>query len=142
MNILKFISISILILLVDQVSKYLARHWFRAQLNTGGIFGLGEQWNWLLLSLLLIGVITLNLRHWTHNHPLEKVGWTVILSAGFSNIIDRIFFGGVWDWIVYPVINIVGNIADILLGLGVLILLVAQWTDRSSINLISTSQDE
>lgn len=112
-----------LIIGVDQITKLIARQYLSHQLNTGGIFSLGKGFNWQLITLLVFVLITFRIRRWNSLEKLEKIGWLVILASGISNFLDRLLFGGVWDWIYYPFIGIVGNIADITLGLGIILLL-------------------
>jgi lipoprotein signal peptidase len=53
------------------------------------------------------------------NHFWEYVGLVLIVSSGFSNLIDRLFLdGGVRDFIYWPILNVYGNMADLLLVIG------------------------
>lgn len=56
--------------------------------------------------------------------PVQKLAWTLILAGGVSNIVERIFFGFVIDWIY--IYQGVFNLADFFIILGVLILIIPQ----------------
>src|SRR3989344_9066972 len=122
------IGVASLVVISDQGSKAIARWWGLAHRNQGGVLGLlpGEWW-WLLSCLLLVLIIAYLVRGRLSN--CLEWGWLVILGAGISNLLDRFIWGGVWDWINYPVINVVGNLADVWLGIGVCWLL---WIDVRS----------
>ena len=77
--------------------------------------------------IIALGLLTWQGIRSSKNSFPERAGWLIIIASGLSNLIDRLIWGGVWDWIVYPVLNVVGNIADILLGIGVLIVFLATW---------------
>lgn len=121
-----YLGTGVLVLLLDQVTKYFTRTQNFGQWNTGGILGLGGSWNWILLVVPILLFLIWQLKNWQHLNHLEKIGWSIIIFSGVSNLLDRIFFSAVWDWIVYPVINVVANLADATLALGVLLILVAE----------------
>lgn len=108
-----------LVLFVDQLTKAWARHLSIGQLNTGGMWGVFPGAWWSLMSFLVLVLITgyLFVTLPTKNNH----GWLIILAAGLSNYLDRLFFGGVWDFIYYPVLNVVGNLADVMIGLGIIL---------------------
>jgi lipoprotein signal peptidase len=105
-----------LVMLLDQSTKVV----FESNiLNSGGVFGVGEGASWIvfsLISLIFVGVLlskSVNVN--------EKYGLTIIFASGLSNLIDRIILGGVRDFIFWPILNVYGNVADLLLTLGVVI---------------------
>jgi lipoprotein signal peptidase len=115
----------ILPLVVDQSTKWWMRTHGTTQLNQAGIWGQGDQLNWIVIMLVTLSLVGWKLLHSVESSFIERVGWLIILSSGLSNLIDRLLWGGVWDWIVYPVLNVVGNIADVLLGVGLLFVIFA-----------------
>ena len=117
--------IAISIASIDQLTKYAARSQGIAQLNQGGVLGLSPAWNWEMLSLIVLIGLSIYLATKTKLNPGEKLGWVIILASGYSNLVDRLFYSGVWDWIYYPVIRVVGNLADILLGVGIVVVVWA-----------------
>lgn len=106
-------------LVADQVLKMLYRPMGLAELNSGGVLGGFKEWRgWLIIGLaVLVGLMLMMLKkRFTYG---ETVGLMFIFFSGLSNLIDRIFWGGVWDYICYPLVNICGNLADIGLWFGV-----------------------
>lgn len=116
----------VLVLVSDRVSKFWVMNYGWWQLNKGGVFGVVPGNWWLVLVPILIGVLIFELRKASGQNKLILA---VMITAGFSNLIDRMLFGGVVDFIVYPVFGFVGNVADIWLTLGVIIL-IAKSLDR------------
>lgn len=112
----------LLIVLVDQATKMLAT---TKVLNTSGVFGIGEQLPWgVVLGVVLLVVFRL-FRASTVNR--EKTALLAIFSAGMSNFIDRLLFDGVRDFIWWPVLNVYGNVADMVLTLAVGYLAILFW---------------
>ena len=104
---------------LDQWGKW----WFQMRdmvvENQGGVLGIFPEFFWLGL-LMIVWVILLI--HWLNQtNRWYRLGLLLILAGGLSNLIDRLFFGYVRDYIYYPGWGFYGNVADILLGLGVAI---------------------
>ncbi len=96
--------------------------------NTGAVFGLFHALNmnllFILLSVLVIGWIVYASRtaRWTHQ---EQLSLGLILGGVCGNLIDRIVYGAVTDFIdlgIWPVFNV----ADAALTTGVILLLVKE----------------
>ena len=126
-----FIIVSIVILL-DQTTKFLALRFL--QLNTpvpliknflnltlvhnrGAAFGLfqNQLLLFVLVSLFAIGLIFYNLRN-KANSVLLKVSLSLILGGAAGNLIDRLRFGYVVDFLdlrVWPVFNIADSVITI-----------------------------
>src|SRR5690606_26943479 len=122
----KVMWISLVVLFSDQLSKYLARQANVGVLNHGGIFGLFPGTWWILLMGAVLTVMFILLVTRKNENNIQKLGWSIIIGAGIGNLIDRFIWGGVWDFIYYPVINVVGNIADVWLGVGFIVLLLSE----------------
>lgn len=96
----------------DQLSKWVAQGQGRAVINSAGVWGLFPGLGWtVIVCLVWLIILAFYFRH-------RSLGLTIILAAGLSNLIDRIAFGAVRDFIYYPVLNFYGNIADITLAIG------------------------
>jgi len=107
-----------LVILLDQVSKVV---FVSSHINTGGVFGIGKDWSWIifsLISLIVLGWILVK-----SEKTMERYGLVIILASGLSNLIDRIFLGGVRDFIFWPILNVYGNVADLLLTIGVIVVM-------------------
>lgn len=117
-------------ILVDQISKSLAQSYLAFSCNPYFAFSLkafiysGKDLNFLttwFVVFLILSVFYLWIR--AENY-LNKIGFSFILGGGVSNLLDRIFFGCVRDFIdvwFFPSFNL----ADSALTLGVLIILVS-----------------
>lgn len=95
-------------------------------LNQGISFGLGGAWVTAVVVVLSCGVA------W-YLHPWRRQSWWYQAAAGgvlggaASNIVDRLFLGGVRDVWSVPFIPLYNNLADWAIVLGVLALLVGSW---------------
>lgn len=106
-------AVSCLIVLIDQSLKYIVLHTNSSHvLNRGFSFGVGAGIGaWVLLALLSIVILDSVKRG-------LRLPDMLIISGGFSNMLDRFFHGGVTDWI--RVNSLWFNIADISITAGVL----------------------
>lgn len=106
---------------IDQFSKYFALKLNFGFINKGISFGWFSSSSLLsnclvtLLSIFMLGLIFCKFR--------DKLFAILILSGGISNLIDRVFRGGVVDFIKLPLIPFF-NLADGLICLGVALFLI------------------
>lgn len=107
---------------LDQVTKLWARGLGRATLNRGGVLGVLPGTWWVVLMVgVLCGVVWM----WRKSlYEVEQVGLMIVFWAGLSNLVDRLVWTGVWDFIDYRMLRVSGNVADILLGVGVGVLVL------------------
>lgn len=117
----QIVAIGFLIITFDQLSKYIAFQKGVATYNSGSSFGLFGGFYWPLVIVPVIGWLVLWL--YRARRFITQLGLILIISAGLSNLADRLLFGSVRDFIHYPVINVVGNLADIFIVIGLIILL-------------------
>lgn len=122
------IYLSILIVLLDQLSKYLAISTGNYLINTGVAWSLGENLSSYFLLILNLSLISYLVYYffgsWKANKNLAEL---LIFAGGLSNVLDRIYWQGVIDFITlkviisgYEFITPVFNIADIAITLGIL----------------------
>ena len=81
-------------------------------------------WLLLIIILLLIGILFI----WfiKSNAPIEKWGILIIISGAIGNLIDRILYGHVIDFIFLNYKNYYWpafNFADMAISLGVIVIL-------------------
>jgi signal peptidase II len=121
----KYVMLGVLVLILDLVTKwffslnsYTFTNWFSFSYttNTGAAFSLFRGNNLLLIfvTILILGLCV----YYFRGYPLSL---TLILAGGLGNLVDRIFFGFVRDFISigwWPVFNI----ADASNVLGVFLL--------------------
>ena len=122
-----------LVIGVDQLTKFLIYGttaksivgnllWFESTLNTGVAFSMFEGKSYIfiiissLASLVLIWIIC-SKKYFTAK--FEKIVFGFILGGTVGNLIDRIFFGGVRDFISLKFLNFaIFNVADMAISLS------------------------
>jgi len=108
----KYFLLIIGLIIADQITKY----YFGFVKNTGGAFGIFQGYNFVFILVsfaALIGFI-----FYFAKNEKERLACSLIISGIIGNLIDRIAFGYVRDFIdlrVWPVFNI----ADSLMVVGV-----------------------
>lgn len=130
--------------------KYIIGEWlqFRLIYNTGAAFGLKPQQLlpflnptlfYALISTVAIGFLLFLYRKLPREDIWQKSGITLILSGAFGNLIDRIQFQKVTDFIDvgipgYPWRWPTFNIADSCVCVGVAMILISSWIPRKAVN--------
>lgn len=92
--------------------------------NTGAAFGIMKGFGWLFIALSLIVLIAVSYFYFKEKSKLMRAAFVLIIAGTFGNLIDRIFYGYVRDFIavwIWPNFNI----ADSLNVIGALILIYA-----------------
>ena len=90
----------------------------------------------LLVGISVIAVALLGLywlRQRTALHPLAEAAFALILPGAIGNLIDRLLFGTVTDFLHFRFFEtsfFVNNVADILISLGVVAYLLGALLDR------------
>ncbi len=92
--------------------------------NKGAAFGMMKGWGWffILMAIISCAVILVILALWREKYPLTSWALVFILSGAIGNMIDRIEFNHVIDYILvyhgdwkFPVFNF----ADMAINVGV-----------------------
>lgn len=116
---LRWLWVTLLVVLLDQVTKQVAENmlplrdavtllpWFDWYLtyNTGAAFsflaGAGgwQRWFFTIVAIVISGVIMQWLRKLPENDKLTAVSLCLILGGAIGNLIDRVLFGHVIDFI-------------------------------------------
>ncbi len=150
MSIIPSILVSSIIFLLDRLTKYYVLHtcpqqWvinqfisIRLLLNRGiswGIFHTTNYWGFIIVSSLII-VVTTMLAFYTYVRWRQGFwigGECLVLAGSLSNIVDRIIYHGVLDFILlsfnswsWPVFNI----ADMAIVIGVGIMIIQGYKER------------
>ncbi len=138
-----------LIILVDQISKALVRMYlpvngiwtpwdwllpyarlFHTQ-NTGVAFGMFQGAN--LVLAILASLVSIAIIYYYPRIPSQDLALRIALSmqlaGALGNLIDRIFFGYVTDFVSVGNFAIF-NVADSSITVGVMILLIGVWLDE------------
>src|SRR3989338_1808323 len=139
------IPIGLLIVILDQLTKYIIKHNFRLNesipiiknilhltyiTNTGSAFGLfkGLNWFFVLFSVIVIIAIFYYLKKIVKSKKLLQFAVGLLLGGTIGNLIDRIAYGAVVDFIdfrVWPVFNI----ADSAVTISVILMVVLLWKE-------------
>ncbi len=135
--------VTIIALILDQVTKYLAANnftqigdtiplWegvfhFTYAENTGGAFSFfqgGAFWlRWVSLGVSLALVIYAFTEKLS---TVEQLAYGFVLAGAFGNGIDRFIFGYVVDFLDFRLINFpIFNIADVCINIGIIFLIYA-----------------
>ncbi|MBN1503200.1 signal peptidase II [Candidatus Woesearchaeota archaeon] len=137
-----FIVTVFLVVILDQSTKFLARKFvalnqsipiikniFHLTLvyNTGASFGMFKSMNFLfiLISLIVIGFFV----YYYNKLPRPKLVSAFILAGVIGNLVDRIAFGFVVDFLdfrIWPVFNV----ADSCISVGVVLLVFHLWKGK------------
>lgn len=144
---LKWLGLAIALVGLDQLTKYLADtqlvygqpveifSWFNLTLayNTGAAFSFlasasgWQRWFFTAIALVAVVVITFWLRKLKPHEWLVALSLSLILSGAVGNLIDRVFYGHVIDFIqwhykgyYWPAFNI----ADSAISVGAVLLVV------------------
>ncbi|MBQ8341745.1 MAG: signal peptidase II [Clostridia bacterium] len=130
------------VVIVDQVSKLLVLHFlykesitvipgvldFTYVENRGMAFGLLSDHRWVFMVLSTVGIALLSFYLFRFVKPwLGRIGLSLIIGGGIGNMIDRIAYGYVVDFIDFCLFDFwvwVFNIADaaVCVGAGIFIL--------------------
>lgn len=135
---LNFFLVALIVVALDQVSKFFIRAnmtlgqsipeegFFRITYgtNTGGVFGLFANQAFLITLTAIVGVaaILVYSRYPLFNRVLVRIALGLLLGGAVGNLIDRIRFGEVVDFIdvgAWPVFNI----ADSAVVVGVILII-------------------
>lgn len=138
-----------LLVLFDQVSKYLASLLgFDVQVNKGISFTFFETDNQLLLSLFALCFMVF-LIYWLFEQKDQKQyrpDWSVIfiLAGGISNFLDRIFYGGVRDFLPLNLvfIELKNNLADWFIFIGIIALILKFFSEEKNMTFERKKNDK
>jgi signal peptidase II len=130
----KILYISLIIVFLDQLTKFLTKEinfeifsFFKLLYitNTGAAFGIFKNYSILIIfiSIIVIGLLI----YYINKIPKEDyIGYGLIIGGALGNLIDRIFFGYVRDFIsiwIWPIFNI----ADIAISIGIILIIINEF---------------
>lgn len=138
---MKYYLLSFIIVLIDQVSKYLTQayvdigqqiEWIPGLLsithihNTGAAWSIleGQMWFFYIITVIVVVMIIYYMQQ-MKNEPLLKTGLAFILGGALGNFIDRLMHQYVIDMIQLDFIDFpIFNLADTALTIGVILLFI------------------
>ena len=136
-------STALLIIILDQLTKFFIKNNFQLNqsipiiksilhltyiTNTGSAFGLFKGFNifFILFSIIVFIVIFYYLKKIKENEKLLQFSIGLLLGGTIGNLIDRIFYGSVIDFIdfrIWPVFNV----ADSAVTISIILLIILLW---------------
>jgi signal peptidase II len=139
-----FWIVAIIVLILDQITKYIVMKVFVEEgntwpiwsgvfhftyvLNDGAAFSFFQggvtwlRWLSLIVSLVLMAVAYFGPKMVT----IEQLGYGFILAGALGNGLDRFIFGYVVDFLDFRLIRFpVFNLADVSINIGIILLLIA-----------------
>ncbi len=147
-SMLKYLWISVLVIIADQLTKWLANtqleyhqavtvlpyfEWFLSY-NPGAAFsflsdaGGWQRWFFTVLAIVISIALFVWIKKLSNNEKLTAIALTLILGGAIGNLIDRVLYGYVIDFIqvwlgsyAWPAFNI----ADSAISVGAVVLLTA-----------------
>ena len=128
----KFLSgifLIVLLIILDQTVKWYVLHSSTVEVLCNYGIAMGISVPKIIFVVLWVGVIFFVVQLWLRSGESDKFithfSFILILSGGISNLIDRIYYGCVVDYI--PLVNISSfNIADVFITFGAILIL---WTN-------------
>ncbi len=132
----KIIGLVFLLIAFDRILKLWALHGGIAIINKGIGFGIllsclprEASAKWGYLAILLLGLSFYLIFHFLKR---RSVGVLLVLAGGISNLLDRLFYGGVVDFITLSFMPIfirnqallIFNMADILVVAGFVLIFI------------------
>ncbi len=143
-NLVFDLSFFTLLFVLDRLTKYFSYKFLASKIkylgivnlrfvkNTGGIFGLGRNLSflWVIISIIIFSIFLYwYLKEKDSLSKIYRMSYVFILEGAFSNILDRILYGYVIDFIdfkVWPVFNL----SDTLISLGLIIFIFRIWGEK------------
>ncbi len=126
-----FLLIALLVIILDQITKVLFKdvHYgiFNYTTNTGAAFSLFQGYTLYLIAFSLIALFIIIFAYVKYPKLIVPLGF--LLGGTLSNLIDRISFGYVRDFIDFKVWPIF-NFADSFNVIGVLIIIYYLWKEK------------
>ena len=106
--------ITVSLIFLDQISKLLSIKFLNAVSNSGIAFGIGENIPlWLVIGFFLAVVFVAY-------RDRFKTGEIIFLAGGAGNILDRLMYGKIVDWIKFG--SLWFNLADIYIVSGIILM--------------------
>lgn len=124
------IILLVFLIFIDQLSKYLFFISVKSNFNLGISFGFGK--NFLSANLISLFIFSLLLLLFFLLKKQQLWHWSLVFffAGGISNLIDRVIFGGVKDFL--PFLSLSNNLADYFIIIGLVIFIYDQLSNHLS----------
>lgn len=102
--------------------------------NTGAAWSIlsGKQVFLILFSIIVIVLLFIYLYKKKTYTKLELIGYSMLISGAIGNLIDRILYGYVVDYLNFYIFNYnfpIFNIADCCIVVGIMLLFISSWRE-------------
>lgn len=103
--------------------------------NTGAAWSIlsGKQYFLIIVSLLVIIFLIIYLYKKKTYSKFEFVGYGLLIAGAVGNLIDRVVYGYVIDYLNFYLFNYnfpVFNIADTCIVIGIMLLFISSWREE------------
>jgi signal peptidase II len=121
----RLLIVAFLVVALDRISKFLAIKYLPYAVNSGTLFGMLKNTNLIFIGVTLAisaALIYYYSQSEKHSRWIET-SYGLIFGAAAGNLIDRIFYGGVIDFIsvwIWPSFNIADSC--LVAGIGLFLL--------------------
>lgn len=100
--------------------------------NTGAAWSIftGETLGIVFVSLIIISFIIYYICKNNPKSKLEKIGYSMVLGGAFGNLLDRVVYGYVIDFLDFFIFGYdypIFNLADTFIFMGVILLIFCTW---------------
>lgn len=137
----KLLLFSVIFLLIDQISKGFVNLYMNVNEsiklfnllsltyvhNTGAAFSMleGARWLFIILGIIALNVIFIFFIKDKKLNNFEIITYSLLLSGIMGNLIDRLLYGYVIDFIDVNILNFaIFNFADSFMVIGVILLMI------------------
>ena len=103
--------------------------------NTGAAWSIfeGRVLGIIVVSLIIISFIVYYISKQKVKSKLEKIGYSLILGGALGNLLDRIIYGYVIDFLDFNIFGYdypIFNLADSFIFVGVMLLIIYTWRNN------------
>jgi len=126
MNLRQLYFTVVAVIAIDQLTKFFL---FSSEmtLNTGVSFSLLSFFPQWALVLVLWGVLLVVWRWDKELWVRNQIATGMFFGAAVSNLLDRVLYGGVRDFLPVPLLGVENNLADYSLTIGLLLILFKEF---------------
>lgn len=122
---IKILLIALLIIFLDQISKYVSPIFgYEIIFNRGVSFSFFDLISSEVMSLGILIFLALIFVFLKKDWTLNPIAAGLFFGGAVSNILDRLFLGAVRDWLLIPFFDIYNNLADWFIFLGLMMFLI------------------
>jgi signal peptidase II len=121
----RLLIVAFSVVLLDRILKFLAINYWPYSVNSGTLFGMLKDTNLIFMgvTLAISAVLLYYYAHAEKHSRWIETAYGLIFGAAAGNLIDRIFYGGVVDFIsvwIWPSFNLADSC--LVAGIGIFLL--------------------